>query len=104
MESGTCHIQHQFQMDFWSQNKAGDCLSRLVKPISTSVNMLTASSTDGPAFHTRSHTHNTPLPGHLNLTPRYSTSDFSGAHYCPKTTLGGLLGHLTANAENRPIL
>ena len=36
--------------------KAAGCLSRLVKPISTSVNMLTASSTDGPAFHTRSHT------------------------------------------------
>ena len=40
-------------------NKAGDCLSRLVKPTTTSVNMLTASSTDGPAFHTRSHTQNT---------------------------------------------
>ena len=34
-------------------------VSRLVKPIATSVNMLTASSTDGPAFHTRSHTQNT---------------------------------------------
>ena len=29
-----------------AKNKAADCLSRLVKPISTSVNMLTASSTD----------------------------------------------------------
>ena len=36
-----------------------DCLSRLVKSITTSVNMLTVSSTDGPAFHTRSHTQNT---------------------------------------------
>ena len=43
-----------------AKNKAADCLSRLVKPITTSVNMLTASSTDGPAFHTRSHTQNTP--------------------------------------------
>ena len=42
-----------------AKNKAADCLSRLVKPIATSVNMLTASSTDGPAFHTRSHTQNT---------------------------------------------
>ena len=42
-----------------AKNKAVDCLSRLVKPIATSVNMLTASSTDGPASHTRSCTHNT---------------------------------------------
>ena len=44
-----------------AKNKAADCLSRLVKPIltSTSINMLTASSTDGPAFHTRSHTQHT---------------------------------------------
>ena len=41
------------------RTKVADCLSRLVKPITTLVNMLTASSTDGPAFHTRSHTHNT---------------------------------------------
>ena len=39
-----------------AKNKAADCLSRLVKPISTSVNMPTASSTDGPAFHARSNT------------------------------------------------
>ena len=41
-----------------AKNKAADCLSRLVKPLATSVNMLTVSSTDGPAFHTRSHTQN----------------------------------------------
>ena len=43
-----------------AKNKAADYLSRLVKPIATSVNMLTASSTDGPAFHTRCCTQNTP--------------------------------------------
>ena len=37
-------------------NKAVDCLSRLVLPTGTSINMLTASLNDGPAFHTRSHT------------------------------------------------
>ena len=42
-----------------AKNKAADCLSRLVKPIATPINMLTASSTDRPAFHTRSHTQNT---------------------------------------------
>ena len=43
-----------------ARNKAADCLSRLVTPTRTSVNMLTASSTDGPAFHTRNHTQNAP--------------------------------------------
>ena len=42
-----------------AKNKAADCLSRLVKPVTTSVNMLRASSTDRPAFHTRRCTQNT---------------------------------------------
>ena len=45
-----------FEWILGAKNKAADCLSRLVKPLSTSVNMLTASSTDRPAFNTRSHT------------------------------------------------
>ena len=58
--------------------KNADYLSRLVKPVSTltSVNILTASSTDGPAFHTRSHTQHTsssatPTP-HLYTSPQIS--------------------------------
>ena len=39
-----------------AKNKAADCLSRLVSTMGTSINMLTASLNDGPAFHTRSHT------------------------------------------------
>ena len=42
-----------------AKNKAADCLSRLVSPMRMPINMLTASVTDGPAFHTRSHTQNT---------------------------------------------
>ena len=42
-----------------AKNKAADCLSRLVSPTDTSINMLTASFNDGPAFHTRSHTQST---------------------------------------------
>ena len=45
-----------------AKNKAADCLSRLVSPTSKSVNMLTASINDGPAFHTRSHTQSTSDP------------------------------------------
>ena len=52
--------------------KATDCLSRLVTPTRTSVNMLTASSTDGPTFHTRSHTQNSPLvPPQLHTQIQY---------------------------------
>ena len=39
-----------------AKNKAADCLSRLVSPTNKSINMLTASINDGPAFHTRNHT------------------------------------------------
>ena len=44
------------------KNKAADCLSRLVLPTGTSINMLTASLNAGPAFHTRSHTQNISEP------------------------------------------
>ena len=56
LELATYNIS--FEWISGAKNKAADCLSRLVKPITTSVNMLTASSTDGPAFHTRSCTQN----------------------------------------------
>ena len=41
-----------------AKNQAADCLLQLVEPTltSTTVNMLTAAHTDGPAFNTRSHT------------------------------------------------
>ena len=57
LELATYNIS--FEWIYGAKNKAADCLSRLVKPITTLVNMLTACSTDGPAFHTRSHTQNT---------------------------------------------
>ena len=56
-------------------NKTADCLSRLVTPASTTVNMLIASSNDGPAFHTRSHTQNTSdttSTPHMDTTPQIS--------------------------------
>ena len=42
-----------------AKNKAADCLSRLVSPAGKPINMLTASLSDGPAFHTRSCTQST---------------------------------------------
>ena len=58
-----------------ARKKAADYLSRLVKPTSTSINMLTGSSSDGPAFHTRSHTQNTSdttTSPHMDTAPHIS--------------------------------
>ena len=57
------------------RNKAADCLSRLITPTSTSINMLTVSSNDRTAFHTRSHTQNTSdttSTSHPDTTPQIS--------------------------------
>ena len=75
-------------MDIGSKNKAAECLSRLIPPTGKSINMLTASTTDGPASHTRSHTQSAsdststpqamPQP-HISQdndpTPKYITED-----------------------------
>ena len=39
-----------------AMNKAADCLSRLVEQLPATINMLTVTHTDGPAFNTRSQT------------------------------------------------
>ena len=57
MELATFNVS--FEWISGTRNKAADCLSKLVTHTSTSVHLLTVSSTDGPAFHTRSHTQNT---------------------------------------------
>ena len=54
MELATYNIT--FKWISGAKNKVADCLSRLVSPTGKSVNMLTASLDDRPAFHTRSHT------------------------------------------------
>ena len=68
LELATYNISFEWISTAW--NKAADCLSRLVTPTSTSINMLTASFSDGPAFHTRSHIQST------------SDSHFSSSHRC----------------------
>ena len=74
LEISTYNIS--FEWISGAKNKAAICLSRLVKPITSSVNMLTACSTDGLAFHTKSHTQNTsssttPTP-HPDAAPHIS--------------------------------
>ena len=52
LELATYNIS--FEWISGAKNKAMDCLSRLVTSTTTSINMLTASFNDGPAFNTRS--------------------------------------------------
>ena len=73
LELATYNIS--FEWISGARNKAADCLSRLVTPTSTTINMLTASSNDGPAFHTRSCTQNTldtTSTPHTDTTPHIS--------------------------------
>ena len=90
MELATYSIT--FEWISGAKNKAADCLSRLFLPTGNSINMLTASVNDGPAFHTRSRTQNTsdststppviPQP-HIsqdnNPTPKSLTADCKDA-------------------------
>ena len=61
-----------------AKDKAADCLFRLVSPTGMSINMLTASLNDRPAFHTRSHTQSlsdpTSAPS-MTPTPHISQDD-----------------------------
>ena len=73
LELATYNIS--FEWISGARNKAADCLCRLVTPTSTSINMLTASSNDGPAFHIRSHAQNTSdttSTPHPETTPQIS--------------------------------
>ena len=61
-----------------AKNKTVDCLSRLVTPTTTSINMLTGSFDDGPAFNTRSHTQTTSDSTsvlHTDTAPHISQDD-----------------------------
>ena len=73
MELATYNIS--FEWISGARNKAADYLSRLVTPTHSPINMITASSNDGPAFLTRSHTQNTSnntSSPHMDTTPHIS--------------------------------
>ena len=87
-----------------AKNKVADCLSRLVTPTTTSVNMLMASSTDGPAFHTRSCIQNTPSGAtstpHPDTAPQISQEPATA----PKPLTADHLAASLQMQEDRPIL
>ena len=82
LELATYNIS--FECISGARSKAADCLSRLVTPTSTTINMLTASPSDGPAFHTRSCTQNT-SDTTSNSSHRCCTPHFPRAYYYTKT-------------------
>ena len=84
MKSGACHIQHLFQMDFWSQEQS----SQLPFQISNTYKHISQHASFFPWWASFPYQKSYPKHPcyHLNSTSRYSTSDFSGTHYCPKTT------------------
>ena len=58
-----------------AKNKAADCLSRLVEQLPatlTTINMLTVTHTDGPAFNTRSQTEQDPTASNSTVPPDVS--------------------------------
>ena len=78
LELATYNIS--FEWISGAKNKAADCLSRLVEQlptIPTTINMLTVTHTDGPAFNTRSHTKQDPTASNstvsLDITPNISS-------------------------------
>ena len=76
MELATYNIT--FKWISGAKNKAADCLFRLDSPTGMSINMLTASLSDGPAFHTRSCTQSIldPTSAHpVTPTPHISQDD-----------------------------
>ena len=100
LELATYNIS--FEWISGTRNKAAGCLSRLVTPTTTLVNMLTTSSTDGPAFHTRSHTQNTPSSTtstpHPDTTPQISQEPATA----PKPLIADCLEALLQMQETDP--
>ena len=98
LELATYNIS--FEWISGAKNNAADCLSRLVKPITTSVNMLTASSTDRPTVHTRSCTQTTSSSTTSTPHPDTALQISQEPTTAPKTTHNILLRSLTTNAED----
>ena len=82
-----------------AKNKPAVCLSKLVTLTTTSINMLTASFNDGPAFNTRSHTQSTSNP--TSALPTDAVPHLSqDATPTPKSLTSDHLDCITADAKN----
>ena len=88
MGTGMSNVQHPFDWISGACNKAADCLSCLVelpqdKPIS--INMLSVTDTGGPAFNTRSQTHQCLSMDTSTLQPDISSEVSEARDSTPKT-------------------
>ena len=99
LELATYNIS--FEWISGARNKAADCLSRLVTPTSTTINMLTVSSNDGAAFHMRNctqNTSNTTSTSHMDTTPQI----FHKSTTTPKPLTGEHLDALLQMQKTNP--
>ena len=90
-----------------STNKAADCLSHLVELPSTtsaSINMLSVSNTDGPAFNTRSQTQQCLAPDSSTTQQGVTPDIMSIPDPTPKSLIADRLEGSSPNAKNRPFL
>ena len=90
-----------------AKNKAADCLSHLVElPAATpaTINMISVSNTDGPAYNTRSKTQQCSVPDTLAMPPSITLDITSTPEPTPKSLTVDRLEALLPNAENRSLL
>ena len=86
-------------------NKATDCLSCLVelpqdKPVS--INMLSVTDTDGPAFNTRSQSHQCLSTGNPTSQPDFTPNLSEARHPTPKTLTADRLQTLLQMQKTDP--
>ena len=83
-----------FEWKSGAKNKAADCLSHLVElpqTIWAPINMLSVSNTDGPAFRTRSQTHQHLTPDTLTVQPSLTPEVLPVPHPTPKSLMADRL-------------
>ena len=88
-----------------AKNKAADCLSHLVELLSTpsaSINMLSVSNTDGPAFNTRSQTQQCLAPDSSTAQPNITPDITSTPDLTPKSLTADRLEALLQMQKTDP--
>ena len=105
MGPGTGNLQHNIRMVLGPKNKAADCLSWLVEQlprIPVTVNMLTATHTDGLAFNTRSQTKQTSTATTLTPHPGISPDISPDNNPMPKSLMADRLEALLQMQKTDP--
>ena len=80
------------------------CLVELPDDKPVPINMLSVTNTDGPAFNTRSHTHQCLSPDTPTSQPDVTPEVSEATDPTPKSLTADMLQALPQRAENRPLL